>query len=172
MAQVIHLAAPTSYPGATAALEPAESTLVLAIRWWVADHRQGDDPLPRLCQALEIAGAHDAAFAVDRLMAIIARTVRRPVAVNCPRCPNLSDDEKQLLYAAYLVQSGEAPLAERALRTAFLSAQGAEFALGSLEGITVLFGEANLVFPCRQQPAEVVDAMMPWTPSGDARTLH
>src|SRR5579859_3215965 len=106
MGQVIHLVTPsTAYPDATAGLEPAESVLLLAIRWWVADHREGADPLPRLCAALGIAGPHDAAFAVDRLMSVITRTAKHPVAIHCPRCPNISGDEQHLLHATSLTQA-------------------------------------------------------------------
>jgi hypothetical protein len=98
-------------------------------------HRQGEDPLPNLCEIMRAADAHDAAFSVDQLMAVVARTARRPVAIHCPRCPYLSIDEKHLLHAANLPQSGKSELAERAL----LSAHGAEFALGPLEGLGELF---------------------------------
>jgi hypothetical protein len=70
-------------------------------------------------------------------MAIIARTTRHPVAIHCPRCPRLSRDEIHLLYVASLVQAGECALAERTLRVALLSASGAEFALGPLEGLGI-----------------------------------
>jgi hypothetical protein len=81
--------------------------------------------MPRLCQGLEAAGTCDAAFSVDALMAIIARTVRQPIAIHCPRCPHVSEDERHLLHAASLTQAGNGHLAEKALCTALLSAQGA-----------------------------------------------
>lgn len=174
MADVIHLLAPPGYPAVTRALDSAESTLLLAVRWWVADHRQGTDPLPRLCEALDGAGAHDAAFSVDRLMAVVARTARRPVAVHCPRCPRVSEDEQQLLYAASLVQADEGPLAERALRTALLSAQGAAFAIGPLDGVAELFGLARLFFARRWRPAEqppLTGAVEAWSPT-TGQTVH
>jgi hypothetical protein len=169
MGQVIHIVAPsTAYPDSTNELEPAESVLLLAIRWWVADHRQGEDPLPRLCEALRIAGPHDAAFAVDRLMSVVGRTARQPVAIHCPRCPNISGDEQHLLHAASLTQAGHGSLAERVLRTALLSAAGAEFALGPLEGVAELFAEARLLFRRRHAPAPVEH----WTPDTAAVWLH
>ena len=135
MGQVIHLSVPwATYPVITEALDAAERILLLGVRWWAADYRQSVDPMPRLCDAMRTAGPREAAFSVDRLMAVIARTARRPVAIHCPRCPHLSRDETSLLYAASLVQAGERRTAERALRTALLSAPGAEFALGPLEG--------------------------------------
>jgi hypothetical protein len=102
---------------------------------------------------MDTAGVHDAAFSVDRLMAVFVRTARRPIAVRCPRCPGLSEDERHLLHAASLVQAGDRKMAERALRTALLSAQGAEFALGPLQGLGDLFAEAKLLFRRRRPPA-------------------
>jgi hypothetical protein len=144
------------YPETAAALDPPERALLAAIRWWVADFRERDDPLPRLCQVMDTAGVHDAAFSVDQLMAVFIRTAWRSTTIHCPDCPNLSEDEMHLLNAASLVQAGESKMAERALRTALLSAQGAEFALGPLRGLGELFAEARLIFqrrkPIREQP--------------------
>ena len=106
-------------------------------------------------------------------MAVIARTARRPVAIHCPRCPHLSRDETSVLYAASLVQAGERRTAERALRTALLSAPGAEFALGPLEGLGELFTQARLLFRRRQVPAEYRspdDAV--WIPADQNRSIH
>ncbi len=143
---------PTGYPDNTAALDPAERVLLSAIRWWVTDFHQHDDPLPRLCQAMGAAGAHDAAFSVDQLMAVFVRSARRPLAILCLCCSDLSDDEKHLLNAVSLVQAGESKRAERALRTALLSAQGAELALGPLRSLGELFAESRLFFLRRKPP--------------------
>jgi hypothetical protein len=169
MGQVIHIVTPsTTYPDSTTGLEPAESVLLLAIRWWVADHREGEDPLPRLCEALRIAGPHDAAFAVDRLMSVVRRTARQPVAIHCPRCPHISGDEQYLLHVACLTQLGHGSLAERVLRTALLSAAGAEFALGPLGSVAELFTEARLLFRRRRAPA----SLEAWTPDSPVVRLH
>lgn len=172
MGQILRLPLPPAhYPRTTSALAPAESVFLLGLRWWVADFRQGTDPLPRLCQAMDTAGAHDAAFSVDRLMGVIARTARRQIDVHCPRCPHLSDDEKTLLYAASTVQAGDNALADRVLRTTLLSASGAEFALGPLEGLCELFAEVKLFFARRRSPAmpELPEAWSPGMPLG---SLH
>jgi hypothetical protein len=58
---------------------------------------------------------------------VIARTGRQPIAIHCPRCPHVSDDERLLLHAASLTQAGHSHMAEKALCAALLSAQGAEF---------------------------------------------
>jgi hypothetical protein len=154
MGQIIRLnVVPAGYPDTSTALDRAERVLLSAIRWWVADFRQRDDPLPRLCDVMGAAGAHDAAFSVDQLMAAFVRSALRPMAVHGPCCPGLSEDEKHLLHAASLVQAGESKMAERALRTALLSAQGAEFALGPLHGLGDLFAEARLFFRRRRSPS-------------------
>src|SRR5277367_2306989 len=98
---------PVPYPDLAADLGRADCVLLLAIRWWVEDYRASADPIPRLREALTNAGAHDAAFLIDALMTVVARTGRRPVAINCPRCPHIFADEKQLLHAASLTQASD-----------------------------------------------------------------
>lgn len=132
------------YPCRSTELETSEYVLLTAIRLWVDDHRSGVDPLPRLSEALGVAGVQDAAASIDQVMAIVARTARQPVGVHCPLCAGLSADEICLLHAASLAQAGEDQLAERALRTALLSAHGAACALGPLQGLAELFEEARL----------------------------
>jgi hypothetical protein len=156
MGQIIRLpAASPAYPDNAAVLDASERALLAGIRCWVSGFRQRDDPLPDLCEAMGAAGVHDAAFSVDQLMAIFVRSSKRQIVIHCPRCPALSDDEKQLLNAASLAQAGESKMAERTLRTTLLSAQGAEFALGPLTGLGELFAEAKLFFRRRRPP--VVD---------------
>jgi hypothetical protein len=142
----------TPYPDRAEDLGTADCVLLLAMRWWVEDYRASADPIPRLQSALLNAGAHGAAFSIDSLMTTLARVARRPVDVHCPRCPNVSDDEKYLLHVASLVQACNAPLAEKALRTALLSAEGAAFAVGALEGLGELFAKARLFFTRRAPP--------------------
>jgi hypothetical protein len=172
--QVIRLTVPSdAYPATTDALDTAETVFLLAVRWWVEDYRRGEDPIPRQGETMRIAGAHDTAFSVDQLMAVVARTVRQPISIHCPRCPHVSRDETHLLHAASLVQAGESRMAERALRTALLSASGAAFALGLLKGLGELFTEARLFFRKRQVTEELRsqnDAA--WLPSAADRSLH
>jgi hypothetical protein len=159
MGQVIYLnPSSAAFPAAVNALEKAEAAFLQALRFWVAAYRLGEDPLPRLCETMDSLGAHDAAFSIDRLMAVIARLVRQPIAIHCEHCPHLSHDERHLLHAVGLVQVGESGLAERALRTALLSAGGADFALGPLEGFAELFADAKLFF--RKRPI----AATPYSP--------
>ncbi len=174
MGQVIHLTVPSAaYPATTDALCKAESVFLLCVRWWVADYRLGQDPIPRLCEAMRIAGPHDAAFSVDQFMATLARTARQPVTIHCPRCRRLSQDEMHLLYAASLVQVGENRLAESTLRTTLMSAAGAEFALGSLEGLGELFAESDLRFRRRSMPADPLSVGNEgWTQPGETRSIH
>jgi len=81
------LVTPPVYPDRSANLDSAECVLLSALRWWVADHRRGTDPLPRLCQALGDAGAHDAAFSVHQLMASshAVRASRSPFIAHAAR---------------------------------------------------------------------------------------
>lgn len=167
MGQIIQLPiVAAGYPDTAADLEPPERALLIAVRWWVADFRQGEDPLPRLCRVMDVAGAHDAAFSVDRLMAVLVRSARQSITIHCPHCPDLSEDEKHVLNVASLVQAGESKMAERALRTALLSSQGVEFALGPLRGLGELFAEAELIFRRRKPVVEEqlgIDTAVPRT---------
>ncbi|MGE0223139.1 MAG: hypothetical protein AB7S57_07750 [Acetobacteraceae bacterium] len=134
------------YPSASADLAKPECVFLIACRWWVVAYREQIDPLPRLCNGLALAGAPDAAFSVDALMAIVARTGQHTTDIRCPRCPGLSDDERHLLHAARLTQTGRFDLAERSLSARLLTADGARFAVGPLEGLGVLFAEAGMFF--------------------------
>ena len=160
--QIIRLpvALTTGYPDNSLALDPASRVLLSALRWWVAEFQERDDPLPRLCQDMDAAGAHDAAFSVDHLMAIVVRSARRSMTIHPPHCHAVSEDEKLLLGAARLVQAGQSRLAERALRTALLSTPGAELALGPLQGLSDLFAEAKLIFRGCDEPMPVGQAIM------------
>jgi hypothetical protein len=141
------------YPNRAADLGPADGVLLIAIRSWVEGFRANTDPMAGICQQLHAAGAPDAAFSIDGLMSVIAHLVRRPVDIHCPRCPNLSRDEQQLLHAASLAQAGDKHLAEKALRTTLLSAEGAAFAVGPLEGLSALFIQARLFLTRHLPPA-------------------
>jgi hypothetical protein len=165
MGQIIAFPAPpTPYPDLTADLDRAECILLVSIRSWVAAYREGEDPIPRLCQGLQTAGAPDAAFSIDRLMEVVARAVFRPADIRCLRCRQLSPDEKHLLRAASLAQTGDNQLAEKVLRTTLLSAQGAEFAVGSLACLAELFAEARLLLRVRRLPGgDQDDSREPWT---------
>ena len=174
--QIIQLLpSPAGYPDNSAALDPAEGLLLIAIRRWVLSYRRDEDPLPRLCQELEAAGACDAAYSINALMEIIARTGRQPINIHCPRCPHVSDDERHLLHAASLTQAGSDHLAEKALCTALLSAQGAAFALGPLQGLGQLFAEAGFFFRQRRSPVmeqRSATEIEPWSPSAPPATIH
>jgi hypothetical protein len=145
---------PTPYPDLAGDLNKAESVLLVAIRRWVECHPDGEDPMPRLCQSHKTAGAPDAAFSINGLMAIMARAVTRQVEIHCPRCRHLSRDEKHVLGSASLTQAGKSDLAEKVLRTTLLSAQGAEFAIGPLAGPGELFARARRLLSRRPLPVE------------------
>ena len=176
MAQIIpFIPVPASYPTRTTLLDAAKRAFLMAMRRWVCGFRRGEDPVPHLCQHLHATGARDAAFSIDALMAIVARTVRQPIAIHCPRCPHQSTDETHLIHAACLVQADKSAQAERALRTVLLSASSTEFALGALEGLGGLFARASLRFTRRRSPADALSpdgAIETSTPSIPAPTVH
>jgi len=149
-------------------LPKPEVLMLLAMRWWVRCHQTGEDPVPRLVQAMRRAGVRDAAHSVDGLMGMVASTARRPVDIRCSRCPALSDDETVLLHAAMLTQWERADLAEHHLREHLLSGAGAAFAIGPLEGLGFLFLEAGLEFGRRRSAPGAA-----WVMPGDcSRTVH
>jgi hypothetical protein len=78
----------------------------------------------------------------------------------------VSADEGALLHAASAAQDGDGVLAERVLRTALLSAPGAEFALGPLELVGEVFAAVRLLFTRR---AEEIEA---WSPAAPLGALH
>ncbi len=172
MSQVISLAAVRHMsPWHTRQLESAESVFLLSIRWWVADHRDDADPMPRLQSALITARAPDAAAPLDRLMTVIARTARRPIAIHMPRCALLSKDERYLLQALCHAKAGDGRSAERLLDATLVSTIGAQFALGPLEGLATLFAGAGLRFR-RPQPTEVQAVLSAAWASHDNRSIH
>jgi hypothetical protein len=140
------------WPDAASALTPVERTVLRALRLWVAAFRRGADPRPDVLAAMAEGGASgDAALSVDALLAVAARTARRPLDLRCPACPRLSDDEATLLHAAALAQRGDTEGAESALRP-LLSDAGASFAVGPLEGLGTLLGAARQRLPLRLPP--------------------
>ena len=150
MGQLIRpVAIPAVCADACSELIAAESISLLAMRWWVSDSLSAADPLPRDHHAMRVAGIPEAAVSINAFMAVVARSARRPVVVKRPRSPHVSGDEAHLLRATALAQHGDSALAEKVLRTALLSAEGASFALGPLEGLGRLFLQARLLFRTR-----------------------
>ena len=154
-------------------LDDPAAVLLIGLRWWAEDTSRQHDPLPRLRQGMGIAGLSDSALAIDAFMTIAGCTTYRVLELHGPGCDCLSQDEKHLLHAASLVQAGHDALAERALRTALLTAQGADMALGPLQGIGQLFSAARLFFRCRTAPFDCAGALPAEAkPHSFAATLH
>ena len=165
MGQVIRFPATSdTYPPLSTDLEEPEAVLLVGLRWWVHAVRQGQNPVPGLARSMEIAGAPDAALSVDALMSIAARTAQRSLEIHAPRFDCLSLDETRFLHAASLTQAGDSVRAERVLRTVLLTAQGADMALGPLQGIGRLFSAARLFL--RRRP------VLPEAVSTSTNTLH
>lgn len=155
-----------TYPACADGLEAAESLFLLGLRGWIVEMRAPRAPIPVLARILAGAGvAEDAAASLDHLMRVVARTALRPIDLHLPHCRALSADEQRLLYAARCAQCGEAELAEAALRGRLLSAAGASFALGPLEGLGEIFAAAGLVFRPRllsEPDGPAAEAHAPW----------
>jgi hypothetical protein len=47
---------PRDFKETATSLDTAECVVLIAMRWWDADFRRDEDPLPRLSQAMEAAG--------------------------------------------------------------------------------------------------------------------
>ena len=127
----------------------AESVLLLAMRWWMADRHAQEDPWPRLRAAFRRVGAEAATPIVDPLMELIAHTARRGVIFNPPREAFLSDDEQRLLAAASLSQAVSAQPAIDELHPELLSAAGARIVTRLLEDLGETFADAGLLFRAR-----------------------
>lgn len=173
MAMILPFPATAAWPERTAALAPAERGVLRALRLWVAAFRCGADPRPELAVAAEALGAPaDAALSVDALLAVAARTARRPLDLRCPDCPALSGDEARLLHACALAQRGEPEEAEGALRP-LLTEIGASFAVGPLEGLGALLSTAGRRLPLRRAPAaaeaDARNRLEAWAPPAGPR---
>jgi hypothetical protein len=166
---------PADYPEDVNDLNPAERTLLTGLRLWVADRQNAVDPMTRLCTTLDLMGGEDAAFMLDRFMTHAAYFARRVIAVACPRCPNLGDDEKHFLYAASLAQAGHGERAAVALGASMLTSDGAILAANALEDLCGRFAEAKLFLLRRRRPTAPADAraVLAWSPSPQQqRTVH
>jgi len=101
-------------------LTRAETLVLWAMRAWVAGHRHGIPVLANLRTAFRNEGAPAAAEAVDDLMGFIANGAGRTIQVNCPRCRQVTEDERLLLDVVALHQQGETlwvPFLARAILT-------------------------------------------------------
>lgn len=89
-------------------LTRAETLLLWAIRAWVAGHRHGIAVIANLRTTFRNEGAPAAAEAVDDLMGFIGDSAGRTIQVNCPRCRQVTKDERLLLDIVALHQQGDA----------------------------------------------------------------
>ena len=85
-----------------------------------------------------------------------------------PEMPSRSSDS----VTDRLVQARESVLAERVLRTALLSAAGAEFALGPLEGLGEVFRKATLLLRCRKSLTGYPPSGAVWLPPEQGQSNH
>jgi hypothetical protein len=101
-------------------LTRSETLLLWAVRVWVVGHRHDMPVLPNLRTAFRDEGVPAAAEAVDDLMGFIGHGAGRTIRVNCPRCRQVTEDERLLLDVVALHQQGDAlwaPFLVRAILT-------------------------------------------------------
>ena len=101
-------------------LSRSETLLLWAVRVWVVGHRHDVPVLPNLRTAFRDEGVPAAAEAVDDLMGFIGHGAGRTIRVNCPRCRQVTEDERLLLDVVSLHQQGDAlwaPFLARAILT-------------------------------------------------------
>lgn len=90
-----------------AALDNGRKLLLWGIRVWVAGLRQNWPPVQTretLMEGFALAYALDAIDPLEGMMSILAGGSSRQVAVNCPRCPGVTEDEQLLLDLVSLCQ--------------------------------------------------------------------
>jgi len=151
--------------GQVSDLGKPDALLLLAMRWWVEERLAGRSALARLRGAMARADAADAAYSVDGLMEIILRTARRPVAMHGPRCHAVSGDERDMLRAAALAQSGYTDQAAQRLGD-MLAPSGVRFAIGPLAGLGQVFASAGLLLGVPRVMA------VAWACAPASRALH
>jgi hypothetical protein len=144
---------PASYQDRTSDLDGGDCVLLLALRSWTQSCRDAQDPRARTRDALGLAGAELATRPFEALMAAIGPTPEQPLKIRCLRCTRLSADEKDILCAASLVQSGEIRLAETVLRNALTSAESVALAVGALDTVCELFARVRLYLTWRRPSA-------------------
>jgi hypothetical protein len=155
----------------------AELATAVATGRWVEAYRRVQHIIPGLRQPLGTAGARHAALSLDCLMSIVAWAVRRPMRIHRARRPNVSCDKKQKPPAGGHAQHSDLQLVEKVLRTTLLSAEGAGFAVGLLEGTRALFARVRLFLARRVPPVRYLladdgplhDRRASWSPS---RSVH
>jgi hypothetical protein len=129
-------------------LEVSERLLVWGGRTWVACCRRRHCPMAEIKGVFSRFGVTDAAASLDALLGAAAQHAIRSIAVQCPVCAQISDDEVTLLSAASAAQRHDPATAQAHLQS-WLPAAIAEWALGPLHGLGVLFARAGLVLPLR-----------------------
>lgn len=102
-----HLNNPHEGEESFAALDNGRKLLLWGIRVWVAALRNDWPPVQTretLMEGFALAYALDAIDPLEGMMSILAGSSSRQVAVNCPRCPGVTEDEQLLLDLVSLCQ--------------------------------------------------------------------
>lgn len=97
-----------------------ERLLLWSFRVWVAGFRIRAPVDGTLHAAFGRIGAAEAVGLIDNAMAVVSQGAARPLRIDCPCRPEVSEDERRLLDVVALHQSGpslEAPFLLRSLLT-------------------------------------------------------
>ena len=140
------------------ALEIPERLLIWGCRTWAACGQRQVCPLAELQDVFRRFGVVDAVASLDALLCATAQTAIRSIEVRCPRCPNLSDDEVCLLHAAAAAQHRDMESAREYLKR-WLPGAVADWALGPVRGLGILFANGGLVLPVRAAAEGTADGM-------------
>ena len=91
-------------PRQTATLSLAEQLSLWGIRAWVGRRMQDQAPCAGFFRAFRLAGAPEAADHLADFMSLLSVTARRCLAINCPKCPDVTPDEELLIAALTAAQ--------------------------------------------------------------------
>ena len=127
-------------------LQVEQGGLLWCMRTWVAGLQAGEDAGGRIERVFAGLGAPDAAPFLQGFMFAVGHGATRVVAVQCPCCPRLADDERMLLDAFGLAQEMR-PFEALLLLRGLLSPEGARAALRSAEGVAAAMARAGCFLP-------------------------
>lgn len=74
-----------------------EQLMLWAMRLWMRGLRDGMPDQTILRTGFKLAGAPDVHAALDGLMTVLTTAATDTIDIRCPHCPDISDDEHQLM---------------------------------------------------------------------------
>lgn len=136
---------------AAAVLEPEQRFLLWAVRAWVACCRAGLLPAAPVLSVFERLGLPEAEAALEDALVMLARSAARRLAVHCPGCPGLSEDETLLLDAAAAAQHRDVAAGRHRL-AGLVPATAVDAVLDAFAEFGTLLALAGLMLPEPEAP--------------------